>query len=81
MPRDPLKDYCALPKREPLTEELSLACQWGRCQDCPWNEDDYAEMAPGWCLCDHHIDDPGDDYESRLEVERRWTHMDRGSDE
>ena len=43
--------------REPVTEELSLACQWGRCQDCPdrdhhWLDDD----GEAYCLCHCHID-------------------------
>ena len=42
-----------------MTEDLSLACQWGRCQDCAWSDDvDYDEY-PDACLCHCHIDDPG----------------------
>jgi hypothetical protein len=31
---------------------MSLACQWGRCQDCTDDEE---------CVCHCHIDDPYDD--------------------
>jgi hypothetical protein len=31
-----------------VTEELSLACQWGRCGDCGDDEE---------CVCHCHIDD------------------------
>ena len=44
-----------------MTEELSVACQQGKCGDCAYNDDEFAALEPDWCLCEHHIDDPGDD--------------------
>jgi len=41
-----------------VTEELSLACQWGRCQDCPDRDDYVREDA---CMCHCHVDVDDDD--------------------
>ena len=46
-----------------MTEEWSIACQVNRCGECPYNDDEFADLEPDWCLHDCHVEDPGDEYD------------------
>ena len=48
-------------------ESMSLACQWGKCQDCP-----EAGEPIDTCSCTCHIPDNADDRDEADELAQAW---------